>query len=82
MGEPAKRPQRRTNRLAIASLVLGALWVFWLGSVLAIAFGQVARGQIRDRHQKGDALALTGIFLGWVGIMFLFLFLFSLAARR
>ena len=70
------------NGYAVASLVLGVLWLCWLGSVLAIVFGQVARGQIRQRQQRGDLMALTGIVLGWVGITFLFLFLFWLAARH
>jgi hypothetical protein len=29
----------QTNGLAIASMVLGIVWVYWLGSVLALVFG-------------------------------------------
>lgn len=74
-------PASSTNRLAVASLVLAVLWICWLGSVLAIAFGHVARGQIRERHQRGEGLAVAGIVLGWIGITLLFLFLFALAGR-
>lgn len=62
---------RRTNGLAIASLILGVLWVYWLGSILALVFGYIARKQIRQRNEDGGGLALAGIILGWVGVFFL-----------
>jgi len=57
-----------TNGLAIASMVLGILWIYWIGSVLALVFGYVARNQIRERNQGGDGMAIAGIVLGWIGI--------------
>ena len=66
-----------TNGFAIAALVLGILWLYWVGSILALVFGHVARAQI-DRSggaQGGGGLALAGIVLGWVGIGFLGLLL-------
>jgi len=54
--------------LAIASMVLGICWVYWIGSILALIFGYIARGQIKRTHQKGDGMAIAGIVLGWVGI--------------
>ena len=59
-----------TNGLAVASLVLGVLWLYWIGSVLALVFGYIARAQIRRSHgaEKGKGLALAGIILGWLGI--------------
>ncbi|MGH7703636.1 MAG: DUF4190 domain-containing protein, partial [Gemmatimonadales bacterium] len=33
----------RTSGLAIASLVLGILWLGWVGSLLAVIFGHSAR---------------------------------------
>jgi hypothetical protein len=62
---PAARP---TNGFAIASMVLGILWIYWLGSVLALVFGYIARNQIRQRGEKGDGMAIAGIVLGWVGV--------------
>jgi hypothetical protein len=59
---------RTTNGLAIASLVLGILWVYWVGSILALIFGYVARKQIRERNQGGDGMAVAGIVLGWIGV--------------
>lgn len=59
-----------TNGLAIASLVLGILWLYWLGSLLAVVFGHIALGQIRRAGgpQSGRGLALAGVILGWVGL--------------
>jgi hypothetical protein len=65
-----------TNGMAVASLVLGILWIYWIGSVLALIFGYVARQQI-DQHQGmqgGRGMATAGIVLGWVGVGFLVLF--------
>ena len=64
-------PARPTNGMAIASVVLGAVWLFWIGSVLALVFGYVSRGQIRRSGEGGDGLAVAGIVLGWVGVGFL-----------
>jgi len=59
---------RATNGLAVASLVLGILWIYWIGSILALVFGYVAMIQIRERNQAGHGLAVAGIVLGWVGM--------------
>ncbi len=69
-GYPWARP---TNGLAIASLVLGAVWMFWIGSVLALVLGYVARGQIRRTGEGGDGVAVAGNVLGWIGVGFLVL---------
>jgi hypothetical protein len=65
---PQYPPPRPTNGLAIASLVLGVLWIYWFGSILALVFGYVARRQIREENQDGAGLALAGIVLGWIGV--------------
>ena len=70
---------RGTNGMAIASMVLGILWLWWLGSILALIFGYVAKRQIADRGDSGGGLATAGIVLGWVGIAFLMLALGGLA---
>ena len=63
--QPIAKP---TNGLAIASLVLGIVWIYWIGSVLALIFGYVARNQIRRNNQSGAGMAIAGIVLGWVGV--------------
>jgi Domain of unknown function (DUF4190) len=62
------------NRSAVASLVLGALWLAGIGSVLALVFGYRARREIKNsgRSQSGGGvLATVGIVLGWVGVALL-----------
>ena len=60
---------QQTNGMAIASLVLGILWLYWLGSLLALIFGFVAKKQIRESggRQSGGGLATAGLVLGWIG---------------
>lgn len=62
-----------TNGLAIASLVLGIVWVFYIGSILALIFGLVAHKQIKVTGQSGKGMATAGIVLGSIGITFLIL---------
>lgn len=60
----------RVNGLAVASLVLGIVWLMWVGSILALVFGYIARNQI-DRSsdtETGRGMAIAGIVLGWVGV--------------
>lgn len=61
---------RPTNGLAIASMVLGILWIYWIGSILALIFGYIAKQQIRQTggRQAGLGMATAGIILGWIGI--------------
>lgn len=61
----------RTNGLAVASFVLGLLWIWWLGSLLGIVFGAVALHQIDQAKgaQSGRGLAIAGMVLGWVGAL-------------
>ena len=56
------------NRLAIASLVLGLLWLYGLGTVAALVLGYSARRQIRETGQRGEGLAVAGIVFGWLGV--------------
>ena len=56
------------NGLAVASLVLGLLWLNWFGSILALLLGYMAKSQIDQRGESGRGLAIAGIVLGWVGV--------------
>ena len=74
-------PPQRTNGMAIASMVLGILWLYWIGSIIALVFGYTAKRQIRERGEAGGGMATAGIVLGWVGVGFLALgFLFAVAS--
>lgn len=59
-----------TNGLAVASLVFGILWLFYVGSLLALVFGYIGKSQIdaSEGLQSGRGLAVAGIVLGWIGV--------------
>ena len=57
-----------TNGFAIAALVLGILWVYWIGSILAVVFGHIALVQTRERGQRGRGMAIAGLVLGNIGL--------------
>ena len=65
---PARAGVSATNGFAIASLVLGILWLLWIGSVLAVIFGHISLGQIHRTGEAGRGLAIAGLVLGYVGI--------------
>ncbi len=73
---------RTTNGFAVASLVLGILWIWGLGSLLALIFGLVARRQIDDSGgvQAGRGLAIAGIVLGVIGIVGAILVIIAIAS--
>jgi Domain of unknown function (DUF4190) len=77
-------PTAPTNGMAIASLILGILWLYWVGSIMALVFGYIAQQQIRQRGESGNGLATAGIVLGWIGVatlaLMLFFFVFFAAA--
>lgn len=81
-GQPATYPQPAygqappsppTSGMAIAALALGisGLTVFpFLGSILALIFGYMARNEIRQRPDEvsGEGLAVAGLVTGWIGV--------------
>jgi hypothetical protein len=58
-----------TNGMAIASLIVSMVGItsccLPLGLIGAI-LGHMARGQMRDRNESGNGLALAGIIIGWL----------------
>lgn len=66
------RPNK-TSGFAIASMVLGILWIYWIGSILALVFAFQARKEIRESGGSvgGAGMATAGMVLGWVGVGFL-----------
>ena len=64
---------RQTSTLAIISLVAGLLgWtvVPFLGSIVAVICGHMARKEIRQAPDRleGDGLAIAGLVLGYLAI--------------
>jgi hypothetical protein len=61
------------NGMAVASLALGIVWIFGLGSILALVLGYLARIQSGEAGGWGDGLAAEGFMLGWIGLALLFI---------
>jgi hypothetical protein len=59
--------------MAIASLICGVVWLFWVGSIIAVVMGFVAKRQIAASNgtQSGSGLATAGIVLGLIGLAIL-----------
>jgi uncharacterized membrane protein len=74
---PAEVTKPPRNGLAIASLVLGIVWLYWLGSILAVVFGHVALSQIKRSggEQRGRGMAIAGLVLGYFGVAMLLFFI-------
>jgi hypothetical protein len=71
-------PRRRTNALAIASLVAALFfWVGWVGALAAIVLGHVALTRIARSGgtQRGRGLALAGLTLGYLKLLTLVLWI-------
>lgn len=78
---PASAPARKTNALAVISLVAGLCGfslVPFFGSIAAIVTGHLALGQIRDSGEDGSAFAKAGLWLGYIGLGLLVLVLVGL----
>ena len=62
--------QTKTNGFAIASMILGIVWIYWIGSILALVFGYIAKSQIDKSggRETGRGMAIAGIVLGWIGV--------------
>jgi hypothetical protein len=63
-------PQRPTNGLAIASLIVGIIGFFscpLIGAV-AIYLGNRAQAQIAQTGEDGEGLAKAGVILGWIAL--------------
>ena len=66
------RAPAKVNLMAVASMVSGLFWLFWL----AIPLGLIALKQIRDSDgtQMGRSMALVGLALGFVNVLLVMAF--------
>ncbi len=71
---------RPTNGFAVASLVLGILWVYWVGSIFAIVFGHIALRQVSRSGHRGRGMAIAGLVLGYIGLVTLIASIFAVSA--
>ena len=71
------QPIAPTNSVAIIGMVLslfGALTAFVPAGIAGIIMGHIARKQIRQRGERGDAMALTALWVGYLGTGFWLIF--------
>jgi Domain of unknown function (DUF1707)/Domain of unknown function (DUF4190) len=87
--QPGRNPvplsSGRTNALAAVSLGFGVGQMFlpFIGAIIAIVTGHVARSQIKETGDYGAGLAIAGLVLGYLGIALPILFiLFVLGSLR
>jgi Domain of unknown function (DUF4190) len=60
-------PQRRTNSMAIASLVLSlAGLITCISAPVGVVLGHIAKRQIRQTGEDGDGLATAGLWIGYI----------------
>jgi hypothetical protein len=64
----ATPPPNSTDGKAVASLVLGMVWLGGLGSIAAVVLGHLSRSQAKKEHRSPSGLALAGLILGYLGI--------------
>jgi Domain of unknown function (DUF4190)/DUF1707 SHOCT-like domain len=62
---------RRTNSMAVASLVcgIGQIFFWFVAGIPAIVFGHIARRQIRETGEAGEGMALAGLIMGYLGVL-------------
>ena len=74
----------RTNPMAIASLIAGALsWLVFpvMGSIIAVITGHIALRQIRSwGGEEGQGLAYCGLALGYINILAFLVLLFMVGS--
>lgn len=64
-------PTRPNNSMAVVALVAGICGftaVPFIGSIVAVITGHMARKQIRQTGEGGDGMAVAGLVMGWIVI--------------
>jgi Domain of unknown function (DUF4190) len=66
------RPPASTNGFAIASLVCAIVlfWLFGIGGLLGVIFGIIGLRQCKANHERGSGLAIAGIVIGAIVLLF------------
>jgi Domain of unknown function (DUF4190) len=68
---PVYTQQPTTNGLAVASLVFSLVWVFGVGSIVALFLGYPAIREIDQSggRESGREIAVAAVVLGWIGLV-------------
>lgn len=73
----------RTNVLAIISLVASLVGFVLIlpvvGSIAGVIMGHISLKQIKDRGERGRGMALAGVIIGYVTLLFVVLFVIGIS---
>jgi hypothetical protein len=69
MTAQAERESTIHDGYAIASLVLSLVWLFGIGSMLAVIFGNMSDAEAKRQGRKMSGFAAAGQVLGVLGII-------------
>lgn len=69
-GTPQAAPNSSMALISLISGILGLTFVPFIGSIIAVITGSMARKEIRESSGmlSGEGLATAGLVLGWIGI--------------
>lgn len=67
-GQGMAPPATGSDGKAVASLVLGIVWIGGLGSIIAVILGHISRSAARKEGRQPSGVALAGVILGYIGI--------------
>lgn len=65
----AERESAIHDGYAIASLILSLAWLFGIGSILAVIFGNMSDAEAKRQGRKMSGFAAAGQVLGVLGII-------------
>lgn len=71
MNETPQVESKKTNGMAIASLILSIIGI----SIVGVILGIVALNQIKKTGEEGRGLALAGIIVGAIGFVLTFIWI-------
>ncbi len=63
--------KQKTNKNAIYSLIFSVVsrFIFWWLSIAGISSGVLALREIKNKNEKGKALAIIGIIIGVIALV-------------
>ena len=66
--------EKKLNKNAIYSIVCSiiSIFIFWWLSIAGLGFGIRALKEIKTTNEKGKTLAIIGIIIGAIGVLFYF----------
>lgn len=61
--------ENRVSGMCVMSLICSLVWLFGLGSILAIVYGFVGVRECRTKGRRGEVCGYIGVVLGALGIL-------------